>query len=554
MRVLRVVGGPGRASLLLLAVAATVTGCDIFEPPPASTADGEACSTRCHGGAQGLAPPFDTRQRTDPALASVGAHEAHAKVGSTMHKDVECSECHVVPKSVADPGHLDSSLPAEVAFGALATADGAAPTYSNGACANTYCHGATLYPGGTKTTPTWTAVGSGEADCGTCHGLPPALPHAQVPQCAACHHVIDRDGVFLEPQRHCNGAVETTFEPVCGDCHGSKANAAPAPDLDGRSDTARPSVGAHASHLAHSTWRADIECNECHVVPVSVYEAGHFDTPRPAEITWGPLARAHGASPVYEGGRCASVYCHGGTPLTTGGTLTEPVWTRVDGTQAACGACHGSPPPLPHAPRSDCWTCHPTIAADGEIASPERHVDGAIDVDVSRLGCTSCHGANGNPAPPTDTAGHTDTTSVGVGAHAAHLGASDWHREGKCEDCHEVPSTIFEKGHLDSPKPAEVTFGAIASKGGSKPAWTGTTCTGVYCHGAANEGGAHTSPTWTKVDGSQVTCGSCHGMPPGGKHPPSAQCWNCHTMVGNGPGGPVITDPSRHIDGLVQTL
>ncbi len=541
-------------ALLALIAPALLGGCDVFDPPPTTTDAPGTCSSRCHGGANGLAPPNDTNGRADSALPSVGAHEAHSKVWSTTHRDVECVECHVVPKSVNDPGHLDSSAPAEVTFGTIARADGADPVYSGGTCANTYCHGSTLYPGGSNTAPTWTGVGTGQAECGSCHGLPPGLPHPQVPQCAACHHIVDRDGVFLEPQRHGNGAVETTFEPECGDCHGSKKSPAPAPDLDGKSDTARPSVGAHAAHLKHSPWRATIKCSECHVVPESVYEAGHFDTARPAELTWGSLATAHGATPKYEGGRCAGVYCHGGTPTTTGGDLVDPKWTTVDGTQAQCGSCHGSPPPLPHTPRKDCATCHPTIAENGEIASPERHVDGAVDVDVSRLGCTSCHGSNGSPAPPMDTTGNTATTARGVGAHAAHLGPSDWHREGKCEDCHKVPSTIFDTGHLDSPMPAEITFGAMASKAGAKPAWTGATCTGVYCHGASTTGGAHTTPIWTQVDGTQSVCGSCHGMPPGGAHPPGTECWNCHTMVKSGPNGPVITDPSRHIDGLVQTL
>ena len=48
------------------------------------------------------------------------------------------------------------------------------------------------------------------------------------------------------------------------------------------------------------------------------------------------------------------------------------------------------------------------------------------------------------------------------------------------------------------------------------PVWnpaTGT-CASTYCHGSTQLGGAHKVPVWTQVDGTQKTCGSCHGDPP----------------------------------------
>ena len=58
------------------------------------------------------------------------------------------------------------------------------------------------------------------------------------------------------------------------------------------------------------------------------------------------------------------------------------------------------------------------------------------------------------------------------------------------------------------------------------------------------------SPIWTKVDGSQRSCFSCHGFPPAGDHPASILCETCHGDVA-GPGGTIKT-PARHIDGVLD--
>lgn len=48
------------------------------------------------------------------------------------------------------------------------------------------------------------------------------------------------------------------------------------------------------------------------------------------------------------------------------------------------------------------------------------------------------------------------------------------------------------------------------------------------CHGAVEKGGSATAPKWTQVDGTQVTCGSCHGLPPPAPHPEGTNCASCH--------------------------
>lgn len=72
----------------------------------------------------------------------------------------------------------------------------------------------------------------------------------------------------------------------CSVCHGSQANAAPPVDVSGNSATTETGVGAHQSHLGPSSWRAEISCSECHVVPADVGDPGHADTALPAELTW----------------------------------------------------------------------------------------------------------------------------------------------------------------------------------------------------------------------------------------------------------------------------
>ena len=65
----------------------------------------------------------------------------------------------------------------------------------------------------------------------------------------------------------------------------------------------------------------------------------------------------------------------------------------------------------------------------------------------------------------------------------------------------------------------------------------------------ASGGGNATSPLWTKVDGSQKQCTSCHGNPPPAPNPQDPACQTCHQDAGAG--GTFVT-PSQHIDGTLQ--
>ncbi len=167
------------------------------------------------------------------------------------------------------------------------------------------------------------------------------------------------------------------------------------------------------------------------------------------------------------------------------------------------------------------------------------------------MDCTSCHGRPGDPSPPAAVDGSTSTTALGVGAHASHR-ATTLGRAVSCAECHVIPTDLTR--HPDPlARPAGVVFGLTATAAGATPSWdrATATCTGGYCHGATLSGAeTRAAPQWTRVDGTQKTCTSCHGNPPGGAHTTSTACEGCHTAVA-GPGGTIV-NPSLHIDGKVD--
>ncbi|MEO8699451.1 MAG: CxxxxCH/CxxCH domain-containing protein [Kofleriaceae bacterium] len=289
---------------------------------------------------------------------TTGAHAVHRVAGQ------DCGECHVVPARWDAPGHvLGDAAPAEVTFGAraaqtLAPADRAGPPeYAAGTCTNVYCHGDVLHAGGgTNSRPRWddpTPAG----DCTTCHGAPP--PSHMQSECTSCHRAAP----------HLDGIVQVGVE--CNSCHGDATSAAPPRDLAGNTFTTAIGVGAHRAHLdGASRLRAPLACTECHRVPLATSDAGHLDSPPPAEVvTSAGWDRASAT--------CANG-CHG---------FSAPVWTAGP-SQVFCGSCHGVPPvSASHTAAmtiGTCTTCHPrTVDAFGNIVfvnMTTTHMNGAVDV------------------------------------------------------------------------------------------------------------------------------------------------------------------------------
>jgi predicted CxxxxCH...CXXCH cytochrome family protein len=299
-----------------------------------------------------------------------------------------------------------------------------------------------------------------------------------------------------------------------------------------------PGAGAFSAPLA---------CSECHVVPDHIPHSNGT-----ADVTFGAKARSGGATPTWNGASCSSVYCHGAT-LGAGGTNHAPEWTRVDGTQAACGTCHGIPPPpeTGHMQTTACGSCHTGYTSTS--VNPALHVNGSIDVGA--MTCTSCHGdatrtavAGADPrvraAPPMDT--HGQASSAAVGAHQAHVNrAGGLTTPLQCSECHVVPtSTLHKNGVVD------IQFGGRAIAGGAAPTFSATTltCAATYCHGNF-DGGNRATMTWDKPG---TTCATCHGDPPltgrHGRHvlEKGIACGSCH---GTGY-SPTSVRPSTHVNGV----
>jgi predicted CxxxxCH...CXXCH cytochrome family protein len=544
--------------LVGLGASTALAGCLDRRDSDVANAQPNPC-TPCHGSADRAgsplsqaAPPNDLGGNTDVSAPGVGAHQIHL-VATDKHRGIECGECHVVPRTVEEPGHLDTPGRARFAPGPMATFGGRTPSYdaATHTCSNVYCH--------LDAKPTWTAP---RADaCGSCHGVPPAAPHPQSKECYACHgETVDKSGNVIDLQKHIDGKVQVS--QTCHSCHGTEESPAPPRDLEGNTDASKPGVGAHQKHLAGGAKSRPVECAECHVVPTNVTDPGHLDDSKGAEVVFAGIAKTDKRNPTFDPAtlRCSDSWCH--APQPDKKPAASPRWTGEDG-DATCTTCHGKPPPAPHVQMSNCSFCHGDVAGDKEDTIKNRalHVDGKVEVVLPK-DCNACHGSADSNAPPRDIAGETSTTARGVGAHRKHLADSLFYRKVECNECHVVPATVEAPGHFDTPLPAELTFSGVATAGAASPAWDGVKCANTYCHATtvrANEDlkGALTAPQWTKVDGTQVYCGSCHGIPPiepdpnkpQTKHPIAYECPDCHKNLSS---GFIFKDPSLHVNGKVD--
>jgi predicted CxxxxCH...CXXCH cytochrome family protein len=351
----------------------------------------------------------------------VGAHQAHLLPGvNAISSPIACAECHVVPTDLAHVGPT-ATTPAAVTWGSLASANGASPALappppgsSSVSCSNVYCHSGgpgLRIGGGTLTSPTWNPPSA--VTCGSCHALPggsvdtsswhPAV--ALGADCGLCHAGYTR--VSVNQAVHVNGqrdVIAPGLQVNCTACHGDPTRslppgtpevvkAAPPVDRTGSSSTSAPGVGAHQSHLVPgaSAISLPVACSECHVVPTSLVHVGPAPT-TPATLDWGPLASAKGATPSFDSTAVTcSNYCHGQTLPAGGGSNTQPKWTTVNGSQAACGTCHAQPPDtgqhLLHTTtytlRVSCGVCHPGGYSPGVVGftAVPLHVNGQVNMN-----------------------------------------------------------------------------------------------------------------------------------------------------------------------------
>lgn len=511
---------PGVAAGLLRTPAAVLallllTGC--FVPRQQSTPSGPEC-TRCHGDSQRegplaarSSPPFDTFGNTDVSFPGVGAHLRHL-TASDRHGAVACSACHPVPEVTSQEGHNDGVV--QVVLGGR---DGGAPAswdLSSRTCSNSACHGAAS--GG------WTRPRTPAETCGACHASPPPAPHPQYQDCGVCHGEVLRRATFIAPEKHVDGTVQVVAAS-CASCHGSDDAGIPPRSLDGGTLASQSGVGAHTAHRTGGTSSKPVACETCHVVPTTTAHPTGGVVEVNASLRWEPTTA-----------RCTTS-CHGPS--------ASPGWTSVDA-GLTCSSCHGAPPAAPHPPVIQCALCH-------GVPERARHVDGLVQVNVPTA-CNGCHGSPVNEGPPSDLSGLSDTSRVGVGAHQAHLSPRGPARPVACAECHVVPAAVDAGTHLDGV--TQVRFTGVARANGAAPTWNGMTCASSACHDSAvwrgsPGGGSSPAPTWTRVDGTQRTCTSCHGAPPPAPHVQRSDCFACHQSAA--PDGGFVR-PDLHVNGRVD--
>lgn len=218
-----------------------------------------------------------------------------------------------------------------------------------------------------------------------------------------------------------------------------------------------------------------------------------------------------------------------------------------------------------------CAACHGD-SYEGGIVSPtcnECHIN-----EGGPEACNTCHGDFANPSrtsPPRALNNSILTTDPGVGAHIVHLTDVKIAENVQCIECHIPPSYFGSNGHIDSTPKAEVIFGSFSSSGIGEPLYNPTNykCNNTYCHGSfafsketslyqfAYTGdiieGNNYNPVWNKVDGSESTCGTCHGLPPTGHMSSELRsCSTCHIGIVNNKGE--IIDKSKHMDGNINVF
>lgn len=227
---------------------------------------------------------------------------------------------------------------------------------------------------------------------------------------------------------------------------------------------------------------------------------------------------------------------------------------------------------------SSCKSCHGNNYSGGK-SSPT-----CLTCHTSDKGpeaCNTCHGDFGDInqiAPPKDLNGNSSTTIKGVGAHTVHLSLSSLTQTYDCSACHpgDQNSADYFINHIGTP-PADIAFNDFASLT-STPHYDfdNLKCENVYCHGnfefaksassfpfvytADKMEGNKFSPIWTKVDGTQAKCGTCHGeldangnlvtaVPKGHVASAITGCVNCHTGIIDNQGNITEAGKSKHING-----
>ncbi len=281
-------------------------------------------------------------------------------------------------------------------------------------------------------------------------------------QCSTCQAI---------PLATAGLAIDATYPPSCGACHGNASN--PAPDGSAYPDT----LGSHGRHVIQLGY----DCGLCHNTPEGPGGTGHFDFVQPADIVLAVTDSRIGPNATYDPATktCANVYCH--NPNGTASPASPPKWG--DSSTVTCGSCHAV---LTHAKedlegsgRID-WADLATFSHAWETASatnpasPDFNADGQVETgDLLHL-----YGIWHTGTPPPSFPGSHDTHFNKVYGP----GLTD------CLTCHPDNTT----GH-------SAIDGVVQFADNQDLAQT-EVCN--HCHGVT----ADTKPVW----GGTVVCIDCH--------------------------------------------
>ncbi len=325
---------------------------------------GTLACTSCHGDPRReptamnpqlpAAPPVGTQGETSPSQRAVGAHQAHLNDGA-LARAFACSECHDVPTGL---GHVDGR--AEVVFGPVATHGGTRkPVWDGTTCAASWCHG-NVPNGNLSNAPVWT--GTGQAECGSCHGIPPPPPHPQLGACAGCHPAA-YSARTVDLDLHVNGRIDFGGTGAgCDGCHGyPPASGAHGVHVGYAGDPAAATYGSTAilqdlfpaATPTTAPARYSFGCGNCHPLD----PAKHMDGSVEIELTdaaapAGSLKSLASPSATYDvvARTCSGAYCHSSGQQAAASPplpafVTTPAWDS--GATLACDGCHANPPRYP---------------------------------------------------------------------------------------------------------------------------------------------------------------------------------------------------------------
>jgi len=232
------------------------------------------------------------------------------------------------------------------------------------------------------------------------HGKYVASLKWDMSKCKDCHGTTYAGGVASPSCNKCH--TNTGGPEACNTCHGNFTDPtliAPPVDINRNTDTKLASIGAHSTHLLNVKIGPMVKCSDCHTVPTSLYSPGHIDNNGRAEVIlntkYSDYQLSNGTYDLSTN-KCSNTYCHGNFsfPKATSqwsfaytadymeGANYQPIWNKVDRTQAACGTCHGLPPKgHMDSDLKGCATCHQGIVDDhGKIIDKVKHMDGKINV------------------------------------------------------------------------------------------------------------------------------------------------------------------------------